>query len=263
MNRRFVGKRVFVTGASIGIGYEIARQFAAEGAIVGLNALTEDETVQAADKIADTPDGAVVDSFPGDISDVELIQDHIRTFADRHGGIDVMMANAGITVFAPFLKVQPREFDHLLGVNLRGTYFSVQEAARQMVQRETRGRIVLMSSVCGIVSHDWTSSYGMTKAGIRHLAISLSDELGRYGITVNAIAPGPIATERTMSDEQYDEGWAEVCPSGSVGHVEDVAHAVLFLADERSSQITGEVMVIDGGWSTTAPLPAYLKQQLR
>lgn len=263
MTKRFQNKNVFVTGASQGIGHEICRQFASEGATVGMNALDEDETKQAADSLQATLPGSTIEPYPGDISDAELIQTLVRDFAEKSGGLDVFVANAGITVFAPFLDVKLDEFDHLLGVNLRGTYFSVQEAARQMIRHKTRGKIILMSSVCGIQSHANTSSYGATKAGIRHLAISLADELGGYGITVNAVAPGATANERTLSDENYDAGWAAVAPNDRVGQVTDVAHTTLFLADEKSSHVTGQTVVVDGGWTTTSPLPSYLQRQLK
>jgi NAD(P)-dependent dehydrogenase (short-subunit alcohol dehydrogenase family) len=263
MAKRFENKRVFVTAASVGIGYEICRQFVDQGAVIGLNARRKETTRAAVDKLrSDYPDSKI-NPFPCDIADVEAIQVSIRRFAEQHDGIDVFVANAGITVFAPFLDVKPDEFDHLMNVNMRGTYFSVQEAARQMIQRGIQGRIVLMSSVCGFRAHANTSSYGMTKAGIRQLAVSLADELGPHGITVNVLAPGATVNERTSEDAQYAEGWASVSPTHKVGRVEDVAYATLFLADDRAGHISGEVVTVDGGWSTTSPLPAYLEKELK
>ncbi|WP_168566440.1 SDR family NAD(P)-dependent oxidoreductase [Crateriforma spongiae] len=263
MSLRFENKRVFVTAASVGIGYEISRQFAAEGAIVGLNARRDETTAKAVEALRNQYPSADITGYPCDVADVEAIQGHVRDFSAQHGGLDVMVANAGITVFAPFLKVQPDEFDYLMNVNMRGTYFSVQEAAKQMIAAKTAGRIVLMSSVCGMQSHAHTSSYGMTKAAIRHLAISLADELGPHGITVNVVSPGATLNERTSEDQEYADGWASVCPSGRVGNVGDVAYATLFLADQRAGQITGENIVVDGGWSTTSPLPKYLHDELK
>ncbi len=263
MAKCFENKKVFVTAASVGIGFEICRQFAEQGAVIGLNARRSETTQAAVDRLKSQFPRCHVTPFPCDIADVETIQGSIRRFAEDNDGIDVFVANAGITVFAPFLDVQPDEFDHLMNVNMRGTYFSVQEAARQMVQRGIRGRIVLMSSVCGFQAHANTSSYGMTKAGIRQLAISLADELGSHGITVNVVAPGATLNERTSEDTQYADGWAGVSPTGRVGKVEDVAYATLFLADDRASQITGEVLIIDGGWSVTSQLPEYLEKELK
>lgn len=263
MPNRFEQKRVFVTGAGAGIGFEIARQFAEHGAIVGLNSLSNEETNAAAQKIRSSHPDSNVHGFPCDVADVTAIQANIDQFANENDGIDVFVANAGITVFAPFLDIQPSEFERLVNVNLNGTFFSAQSAARQMRKHRLPGRIILMSSVCGIRSHLNTSAYGASKAAIRHLAISLAEELGPYGITVNCIAPGATVTERTATDNQYVEGWANVAPTKTVGSVEDVAHATMFLADERSAHISGEVLMVDGGWTTTSPLPNHLKDQLK
>jgi 3-oxoacyl-[acyl-carrier protein] reductase len=262
MVRRFENKRVFVTAASVGIGFEICRQFVEQGAVLGLNARRPETTQAAVEKLRGAYPLSRISGFPGDVADVASIQASVRSFAERHGGIDVFVANAGITVFSPFLQVQPDEFDHLMGVNMRGTYFSVQEAVRQMLDRGIGGRIVLMSSVCGFQAHANTSAYAMTKAGIRQLAISLADELGPHGITVNVVAPGATLNERTSEDQQYADGWAKVSPTQRVGRVEDVAYTTLFLADERASHITGAVIVVDGGWSVTSPLPPYLAKEL-
>lgn len=260
-NGRFEGKRVFVTGAAVGIGFEICRQFAREGAIVGLNSLEANSTMKAVDSINKEFNRKAVFAFPCDIADTATLRDAIQTFASQKG-LDIFVANAGITVFKPFLDVNPQEFDHLLGVNMRGTYFSVQTAAKLMIRQKRKGRILLMSSVCGLQAHRHLSAYAMTKAGIMQLTRSLSEELGDYHITVNAIAPGATLSERTMEDELYEEGWKRVSPGKTVGNPCDVAHVALFLADERSSNITGEFIKIDGGWSVTSPLPDHLKKQL-
>lgn len=263
MTNRFLDKRVFVTGAGTGIGFEIARQFAEEGSVVGLNSRSTENSQTAVERITSSVSGSRVFAYPCDIADIAAIQSHVDSFAENHDGLDVFIANAGITAFAPFLEIQPEEFENLLAVNLQGTFFSVQAAARQMSKRNTGGRIVLMSSVCGIQSHLNTSAYGATKAAIRHLAISLAEELGPHGITVNCVAPGATVNERTAADAEYVDGWSSVTPTKTVGTVADVAYSTLFLADERASHISGEVLMVDGGWTTTSPLPAHLKEQLR
>ena len=262
MNKRFNGKRVFVTGAGCGIGYEICRQFAQQGAFVGLNSRRRENAEKATAELNRELETLKVMPYAGDISDTMGIQSSIADFASTYDGLDVYVANAGITVFDSFLDVSVEQFDHLMAVNMRGTYFSVQQAAREMISRGIQGRIILMSSVCGVQAHRKLSAYAMTKAAIRMLAKSLSQELGEYGITVNVVAPGATLNERTTEDELYADGWRSVAPGGTVGQVEDVAHTTLFLADERSRHITGEVIMVDGGWTVSSPLPDHLEKEL-
>ena len=259
---RFEGKKVFVTGAGCGIGYEICREFAQEGSVVALNSRRESQTNEAVEKINSELGAEQVFAYPGDLSDTKTICAGIRDFAEKNNGLDVFVANAGITVFNKFLEVNVDEFDHLMAVNMRGTYFSVQAAAQEMVNRGTKGRIILMSSVCGIQSHLWTSAYAMTKSAIRMLTKCLAEELGKYGITVNVISPGATATERTLEDPDYIKGWSEVIPDGQVASTDDIAYTTLFLADQRAGHINGEEIVVDGGWTKTAPLPEHLKNSL-
>lgn len=262
MKSRFKGKKVFVTGAGCGIGYEICREFAREGSVVALNSRREKQTQEAVEKINAELAEEQVFAYPGDLSDTKTIIAGIKNFAEKNDGLDIFVANAGITVFNKFLEVNVEEFDHLMAVNMRGTYFSVQAAAQEMVSRGTKGRIILMSSVCGIQSHLWTSAYAMTKAAIRMLTKCLGEELGRHGITVNVISPGATATERTLEDSDYVKGWSAVIPDGQIASTDDIAFTTLFLADERAAHINGEEIVVDGGWTKTAPLPEHLKNTL-
>ena len=185
---RFEGKKVFVTGAGCGIGFKICREFAEAGAIVALNSLDNSETIEACKNINTDLKKEVVFPFPGDLSDTDTITNSIKDFAEKNNGLDVFVANAGIPGFSKFLDVNVKEFDHLMSVNMRGTYFSVQAAAKEMIKNGTKGRIILMSSVNGIQAQLWSSAYAMTKAAIRMLAKSLASELGKYGITVNSIS---------------------------------------------------------------------------
>ena len=260
---RFKDKKVYVTGAGCGIGYEICRQFAQEGAFVGLNSRSEKSTYAAADKINQEIGKNSVTGIPGDISETSQVVQSIQDFSSKNNGLDIFVANAGITVFDRFLDVSMEEFDNLMAVNMRGTYFTVQAAAKEMVKNNVKGRIIVMSSVCGVQAHRFASAYAMTKAGILQLAKNLSEELGDYGITVNVVAPGATQTERTLEDSQYKNGWKSVAPSGTVGTPEDVAYTTLFLADDRARHISGDVIMVDGGWTKTSPLPPHLAEELK
>lgn len=147
---RFTGKSVIVTGAGSGIGYAICRHFAQEGATVALNDINPDLAQQAAAQINQSIGTERVIAYSGDVADVTAIRSMMGDFAARTGRLDVVVANAGITVFGEFLKSEPASFDQVMSVNLRGTYFTAQAGARVMIEKGIPGRILLMSSVVGL-----------------------------------------------------------------------------------------------------------------
>jgi len=247
---------VIVTGAGIGIGYAICRAFANQGAVVGLNDIDGDVALRAAEQLNSEVKAQVVYPYGLDIADVDALQTMVDDFSVQHQGLDIMVANAGITNYGAFLEYTPDAFDRLMNVNLRGSYFTAQAAAKQMIVNKIAGRIVLMSSVTGEQAFQNLGAYGITKAGIRMMARGLGLELGKYGITVNAISPGAIQTERTLLDDpNYEENWASVTPTGRVGYVEDIVAAVLFLASSGARQVNGHTLQVDGGWTVHSPIP--------
>jgi len=252
----FQDKNVIVSGAGQGIGYGLCRGFAIEGANVVLNDIDADLARQAAAKINDEAGDERVAPFVADMADPDACISLVKFCSDRLGAPHIVVANAGITHYVPFLQCTPDVFDTIVAVNLRGSYFLAQAAARMMVDNRIAGRILLMSSVVGLRAFPNFSVYGMTKAALQMLARSLALELGAHGITVNAISPGATLTERTQEDDpNYAENWATVNISGRVGTVEDVVAAALFLASDAAGQITGHNLVVDGGWSLRSPLP--------
>lgn len=254
---RFRDRSVVVTGAGVGIGYEICRQFAREGAAVALNDLDEDLAHRAAAAINQEVERQAVYGYGCDVADLQQLQALFTDFAARTGRLDVAVANAGLTNFGEFLTYTPAAFDRLMAVNLRGSYFTAQYAARIMIERRIPGRILLMSSITGGQSFVNLGAYGVTKAGIRQMAKVLTTDLGRYGITVNALSPGLTITERTLRDDpNADANWAEVTPTGRTAYPEDIAAAALFLASPEARQISGQTIEVDGGWTTISPLPA-------
>jgi 3-oxoacyl-[acyl-carrier protein] reductase len=252
----FAGHAVVVTGGGLGIGFALCRRFAREGAHVALNDVSPERASSAAERINTELGSEVVEPWPGDVADVAGLRELIEGFAERRGGLDVVVANAGITMYAPFLEETPERFDRLTGVNLRGTYFTAQLAARVMIARGRPGRIVLMSSVAGRRGAGSLSAYGATKAGISMLARLAAVELGAHAITVNAIAPGAIVTERTLEDDPgFASHWAGVTPTGRSGSVEDVVEAVLYFASPGAAHVTGQTLVVDGGWAGLGKIP--------
>lgn len=253
---RFSDQRVIVTGAGQGIGYGICKAFAQEGAVVILNDVQADLAHQAAEAINQTVWEERVFPFVGDVSDPAIMARMVDECSEKHGTAGIVIANAGITKYVEFLECTPETFDRVTSVNLRGSYFLAQAAAKKMIAENIHGRIVLMSSVVGLRAFLNFSVYSMTKAALQMMAKSMALELGPYGITVNSISPGAILTERTaQEDPNYAENWGQVTLSGRVGHVDDIANAALFLASPETSQITGHNLVVDGGWVTRSPVP--------
>ncbi len=252
----FAGKTVLVTGAGAGIGYALCQAFAVEGAFVALNDVDQELCDTAALRINQTIGAERVYPYEGDIADVDAVRVLCQAFVERTGRLDIAIANAGITNYGEFLTYTPQAFDHLTGVNLRGSFFTAQTAARLMIAANIPGRIILMSSVTGIQAHLNLGCYGITKAGIRMMAKTIALEVGKYGITANAICPGATLTERTLHDDpRYAENWAGVTPTGRVGSVADVVAAALYLASPAARHVTGQTLVVDGGWTLQSPLP--------
>ncbi len=254
---RFEGLGVLVTGAGVGIGFAICRAFAQEGAVVALNDIDEAVAQAAARRLNDELGRERIFPYAFDVADVEAVRHAVKECDRRFGRLDVVVANAGITNFGGFLEYGPEAFDRLTAVNLRGSYFTAQAAAQAMIARKLPGRIILMSSVTGIQAFLNLSAYGITKAGILMMAKTLARELGSYGITVNAIVPGITRTERTVADDpDLDAHWPPVLSTGRVGEPEDVAALALFLASAEAKQVTGQALVVDGGWVIHSPIPA-------
>jgi NAD(P)-dependent dehydrogenase (short-subunit alcohol dehydrogenase family) len=254
---KFQDSAVVVTGSGTGIGYEICRQFAAQGAFVALNDINQARATEGATQINREVGMTRVTPYCFDVADMISLQSTIQAHAADRGRLDIVIANAGLTNYGPFLEYKPEAFDRVMAVNLRGSYFTAQYAAQEMIARKTDdGRILLLSSITGLRAFKNLGAYGVSKAGIIHMTRTLAFELGKHGITVNAICPGATLTERTeLEDPDFAANWANVSPTGSVGDVRDVAAAALFLASPDAGQITGQNLQVDGGWTISSPLP--------
>ncbi|GAB3325597.1 3-oxoacyl-ACP reductase FabG [Larkinella ripae] len=249
----FQSQTAIVTGAGIGIGFAIARELARQGASVLLNDLDETLAQQAAARIRQ--EGGRCLAHPGDASNVAFIQEMVDKTVAEFGNLTIVVANAGITIFGDFFDYQPAQFQNVVDLNLRGSFFLTQLAARQMRLQKQGGSILLMSSVTGHQAHPGLAAYGMTKAALEMLAKNLVLDLSPFGININAVAPGATQTERTLDDTTYVPIWSRITPMGRPATVADIANAALFLVSPQSRHITGQSLVVDGGWTAVSPPP--------
>jgi glucose 1-dehydrogenase len=251
--QNFQNKTAIVTGAGQGIGYEIAHKLAMAGATVILNDIDEQLAQQASHQINIENPRCI--ACPGDSGQLECIHEMVDVAVKTSGNLDIVIANAGITLFGDFLSYRPESFSQVLRVNLGGTFFLAQAAAKQMKTQPGGGSLLFMSSVTGHQAHKNLAAYGMTKAALEMLAKNLVIELSPYKINVNTIAPGATLTERTMNEPGYEETWSRITPMGRPAYTQDIANAALFLISDDAKHITGQSLIIDGGWTAVSPSP--------
>lgn len=240
-------QNVIVTGANRGIGRHLAEAFAHEGSTVGMLGRRREALEEAADDIREQDPDGELSPLVADVSDPEAVDLAIDEWVDEHDGVHSLINNAGITRDGLFMRMGEDDWSQVMDVNLDGSFFCSQAVIRPMM-RERWGRIVMMSSVIGLMGNAGQANYAASKAGMVGLAKSLARELGSRGITANVLAPGYIDTEMTdeMDDDQREE-LMDNTPMERLGQPEDVVEAALFLTSERADFITGEVIRVDGG----------------
>ena len=240
------GKTALVTGASRGIGRAIALRLAAEGARVAINYagnVKAAEEVKAAIEAA----GGTAILCRADVADSAAVEAMVADVAKAFGAIDILVNNAGITRDTLLMRMKDEDFAKVLDTNLKGVFYCTKAVAKLMMKKRA-GRIVNMASVVGLVGNAGQTNYAAAKAGVIGFSKSAAKELASRGITVNAVAPGFIGTDMTADlPESVKEKALSDIPLGRAGQPEDVANAVLFLASEQASYITGQVVHVDGG----------------
>ncbi len=249
----FNKKVAIVTGAGQGIGLEICKKLAQKGVGVVLNDLDASLAFNAAVLINKEFGNCV--ALPGDSSDQKIIDEMVATAVNTFGKLDIIIANSGVTLFGDFINYTPESFYRVMQVNLGGTFFLAQAAAKQIQKQQSGGSFLFMSSVVAHQAHEKLAAYAMSKAAIEMLAKNLVIELSSSQININTIAPGATLTERTLEDKEYEKTWSKITPIGRPASVEDIANAALFFVSDDARHITGQSLVIDGGWTSISPSP--------
>lgn len=240
------GKSAIVTGASKGIGKGIAQVFARHGARLLVVARHLDSAEAAASELREA--GGDASAFAADVRDLASMEAAVAAAVERHGGLDILCANAGIFPQAKIETMTSDEWDEVVDTNLKGTFISVK-ACLPALKNSSQGRIVITSSITGPVTGfpGWTH-YAASKAGQLGFLRTACIELAKYGITVNAVMPGNIVTEGLENlGADYLKTMAASIPLKRLGDVEDIGYAALFLASKEAAYITGQTIIVDGG----------------
>ena len=243
---KLIGKTALVTGASRGIGREIALELARQGANVVVNyAGSEAKAYEVVEEIKGIGQEAI--AIQCDVSNNESVTDMIKATIDHFGKIDILVNNAGITRDNLLMRMKENEWDDVININLKGVFLCTKAVTRQMM-KQRYGRIINISSVVGVSGNPGQANYVAAKAGVIGLTKTSAKELASRGITVNAIAPGFITTEMTdQLTEEIQNEMLKMIPLAQFGEPKDIANSVVFLASDDSRYITGQTIHVNGG----------------
>jgi L-rhamnose 1-dehydrogenase len=256
---RLKDKIAIVTGGSRGIGRAIALRLGQEGARVAVVHLRGNEGQEVARLIGQNGPLAKAGDYRSqaiaihcDVSDGQQVQAMVERVVETWGTIDILVNNAAICPFRPFLEMPEAVWDQVLDTNLKGYFLCSQAVAKVMVEHGVRGRIIAVSSISAEFGGSQQAHYCASKAGINLLVKSMAISLGPYGITCNAVLPGTVETDinrKELSDPAVRDYWSRRAPLGRIGMPEDVAGPVVFFASDDSAWCTGALLVVDGGVS--------------
>jgi NAD(P)-dependent dehydrogenase (short-subunit alcohol dehydrogenase family) len=247
------GKVAIITGAARGMGKAHALKLAGAGAKVVVSDLSAQDCQKVVDEIKKMRSDAI--AVKCDMANNADINNLISEALKKFGKIDIFVNNAGIFPFKPFLEIQEKDFMKVIDINLKGYFFAAQAAAKAMQKNQPnekgqRGSIVNIASVAAIIGFAGLSHYCASKGGVVAMSKAIALELVLLGIRINTIDPGAIETPGATggADKKGDEKMVQAVPMKRWGNPEEIANAVLFLASDESSYMTGSVMVVDGGW---------------
>jgi NAD(P)-dependent dehydrogenase (short-subunit alcohol dehydrogenase family) len=246
------GKVVLVTGASSGIGAHAARMLAARGARVAAAARRADLLKQFAQETRAA--GGSMLAVPMDLASLDSIRAGVARIEAELGPVEILLNNAGVLVEGKALDVQEQDFDQLLSINVKGTFFVTQACGQRMIELGLKGKVVTIASAAGLVCMPMLAAYGMSKAALVHMTKSLAREWARHGICVNAISPGFVATEMNEGFFASPAGhrMIERLPRKRVASVQDLDALLLLLMSERASSfINGAVIPVDDGFAVS------------
>lgn len=236
-----------VTGGTAGIGKAIAMKFAEHGATVIIFGTNQERGEQVIAEIKKVPQAKEAAFYQVNVSNTSEVREQIQEILEKHGHVDVLVNNAGITCDQLLMKMTEQDWDNIMNVNVKSCYNTCQALVRSMLKSK-RGKIINMSSVIGLTGNAGQSNYAASKAAVIGFTKALAKELASRNINVNCIAPGFIETKMTeiLTDVQKKSTLANI-PLGRMGTPDDIANAALFLASDLSAYITGQVLTVDGG----------------
>ncbi len=243
---KLTGKTAIITGGSRGIGAEIARKFAAEGAKVVVNYSGSQEKAEAVVAEIESNGGTAI-AVKANVSEADSVKAMIDETMKTFGSVDILVNNAGITRDNLMMRMKDDEWDDVININLKGVFICTKAVTRQMMKQRS-GRIVNIASIVGVMGNAGQANYVASKAGVIGLTKTTARELASRGITANAVAPGFITTDMTdQLNEDVQKTMMGQIPLGRFGAPEDVAKAALFLASDDASYMTGQTLHLDGG----------------